>query len=180
MLNRVKFILAAVAMGLLAGPVMAHDVELSQTFNDMNPITVNHMDQDPWKGYVDVTVTNNSAQDWGDFHFQIFQIPNEADVSNVHIIETTSPPEDDTTPDCSQSGFTYVIDNAAVGATLDYYFYDDPVAVGEQASFKFYTDNTTDNVNFGVAMWPSPVPEPMTLSLLAVGAAALRCRRKRK
>jgi len=52
-------------------------------------------------------------------------------------------------------------------STLDLYFYSDPVAPGETATFTVYTDNTAvPNAWFGVCYWPTPVPEPTGLLLL--------------
>ena len=73
MLKQMKLVWAVTAACMLAGPAFAHDMSTTQTFNDMDSITVDHFDLDPWKGYADVTVTNNSGQAWGDFHFKITQ-----------------------------------------------------------------------------------------------------------
>ena len=51
------------------------------TFSDYTPQAGTHADADPFKGWFDVTVTNNMSEPWGDFHFEIMDVG--WDVSNV-------------------------------------------------------------------------------------------------
>jgi len=129
-----------------------------------------HNDADPWKGFAYVTVKNTSTQDWGDFHFQI------SGANDVYFIVTT-PYE----PVSTQTPLTWSVNNPGdAPATLDLYFYNDPVLPGQIATFTIYTDNTANqNAFFGLCMYPTAVPEPAVLVLLGFGALFVRPMRKR-
>jgi hypothetical protein len=168
-------------MLLLSGPLTAsaHDFTpdpfaiagLGQGF----AVDLEHQDQDPFKGWLHLTISNTGTEPWGDFHFRIFQVPGFGAVDNVHF-DVSSPNQ----PTSSQSGLTWAVDNVAVGATLDLFFYGDPVLPNEQATFSVYTDNTTDKVSFfGVQVWPTPVPIPGAVWLLASGLVSLAALRRR-
>lgn len=162
-------------LSLLASPnaALADDATIVTSFSSYDSQQNDHNDADPFKGWVDVTVTNNMSEAWGDFHFEILDIG--YDVTNVDFIDT-SPYE----PTSSQSGLSWSIDNSAYGATMDLFFYSDPVLPTEVAQFKVYTDNTADNVPwFGVVIYPTPVPEPATIGLLGFGVLAVLARRKK-
>ena len=132
-----------------------------------------YADAQPSEGWVDMTLINSSGLAWGDVHFEIGSLLG-SDVSNVDIVDVD--PFELTT---SQSPFTYVIDNLpATGSTLDYYFYSDPVLPGDSVDFAFYIDNTTDKVNFTLTVWPTVVPEPATIGLMALGGLALLRKRR--
>jgi hypothetical protein len=128
-----------------------------------------HTEGDPWnyKGWMNIEVTNTGTEAWGDFHFEIFQVGES--VENVDF-DVSSPNE----PTSSQTGLTWLVDNVAVGATLDLFFYSDPILAGETATFSVYTDNTTDKVPFfGTAFYPTPVPIPGAIWLLGTGLISL-------
>ena len=156
---------------LLTGPapVSAHDAADIITSFDGFDLTqeIDHEDADPWKGWLNLTVTNSGIQPWGDFHFEIYQVTDET-VENVHF------DVDSGAPWCSQTGFSWDVDNDVVGATLDFYFYSNPVEQGDTVSFSVYTDNTTDQVSFfGVSYYPTPVPIPSAVWLLGSGLIGL-------
>jgi hypothetical protein len=154
------------AMG--AAPAGAHDFSYAQSFGCVGiacAVSPEHEEADPFKGYAYLTLTNTGTEPWGDFHLEIFQVTGET-VENVDFIVST-PYE----PTSSQSGLTWSVDNSLPsGATLDLYFYGDPVLPTETATFTVYTDNTTDEVSFfGTMLYPTPVPEPTTALLVAAG-----------
>lgn len=175
-------VLAMVVASL--APAFAHDgsfgsptepIELS-TFDGQNFIHEN--EQFPWKGNAFIYVKNTSAVAWGDFHFKIISW-NGDNISNVDFKDASMGGVD---PISTQSPLSWTINNTVVGAELSLYFYSDPVYPGQVATFQIYTDNTTDNVQFGLCMFPSQVPEPSTLAGLAggfVGLFGLALRRRR-
>lgn len=172
----------SVLLVVLAAPTFADDAFIG---SQDNPIELgswvdqgfNHEDGSPFKGTAYVFVKNTSLNPWGDFHFKIFSYDG-SDVSNVDFKDASMGGMD---PISTQVGTTWAIDNSVVGAEMSLYFYGDPVLPGEFAAFQVYTDNTVGMGNFGVCIWPSPVPEPSSLlalvSLLPVAGFALRRRR---
>ena len=163
---------------VIANPAFAHLAEIGGVgseieFSDFTGQQFEHPDADPFKGWAFVYVKNTSQVAWGDFHFEIYQY-DTSDISNVDFI-VDSPFE----PVSTQSLSNVIVDNDVVGATLDLEFYNDPVYPGEVATFQLYTDNTTDQGNFGLLIYPSIVPEPATIVLLSLGGAAL-LRKRRK
>lgn len=171
----------SVLLVALAAPVFADDAYIGQD----NPIEFgswasqgfSHEDGDPFKGMAYVFVKNTSQNPWGDFHFKIFSYDG-SDVSSVDFKDASM---GGMNPISTQVGTTWTINNAVVGAEMSLFFYGDPVLPGEFATFQVYTDNTVGMGNFGLMIWPSPVPEPSSLlalaSLLPVAGFALRRRR---
>lgn len=137
----------------------------------------NHPDQTPYKGWAFVYVKNTSQNPWGDFHFKVFSYDG-SDVSQVDFKDASM---GGFNPTSTQSGTTWTINNNVVGAEMSLYFYGDPVLPGQTAAFQVYTDNTATQVNFGLMIWPSPVPEPSSLAALTgmFGIAGLAWRRRR-
>jgi len=132
-----------------------------------------HQDAEPYKGFINLTVTNSGSDPWGDFHFEIFDPIGGQNIANVDFLDsTTIPPGPD--PTSSQSPLSWVIDNVSVGATIDLFFYSDPVLPGQTATFSVYTNNPDQLSFFGVAFWPTPIPEPAALALLIVGMLVRR------
>ena len=161
----------------------ADDMSISHSFDgtgDGYKYEVTHEDEDPFKGLATVTVTNNGSESWGDFHFFLFSsYPTSgwSDLDNVYFTSTSTTPSGLADPSSNLSSYTWSIDNTA--HTLDYTFYGNPVAPSSSVTFDFYTDNTTDQKFFGLAMYPTPVPEPATLALLGLGSLSMLIRRRR-
>ncbi len=175
---------ASAALIVLIGHVpraWADDVVITASFDAVGSSAAQmfqHEEDEPFKGYAFISLTNTGDEPWGDLHLQIFQVPGFGSVVNVDFI-VDSPYQPYSIPPRSM---TWVVDNdyydGAYGATLDLYFYDDPVLPGGLAQFVVYTDNTTDQVPFfGLLVYPTPIPEPASLLLLAMGGLLLVRRR---
>ncbi len=172
-------ILTVFLVYVMCGSAFGHLAEIGD-YNSSTPFELidwttqqfEHPDADPFKGWAFVYVKNTSDDPWGDFHFEIYDYDG-VDISNVHFI-IDSPYQ----PTSTQTGLSWVVDNDAVGATIDLYFYSDPVLSGEIATFQVYTDNTTDEINFGLQIHPTEVPEPASLLLFGLGGFALLRKRK--
>jgi hypothetical protein len=129
-------------------------------------------------GWVTFNVTNNTPFAWGDFNMEIQACCGAVDW--VHFEEVTNSPS-------SSQSFTYNIDNVTVGATLDYFYYSDPIGVGESGWFKAFISNPasgapggTPGVLYTLAVTPSIVPEPISSILFVSGGATLGFRYFRK
>lgn len=132
-------------------------------------------EQFPWNGAAFVYVKNTGTKAWTDFHFKIVSW-NLDDISNVDFKDASMGGVD---PISSQSPLSWSINNVVVGSEISLFFTSDPVAPGQVATFQLYTDNTTDNVQFGVCMFPS-VPEPSSILAICCGMIGLVGLRRRK
>lgn len=156
----------------------AHDEEWAGAIGGLGPdfaVEIVHEDAEPFKGFVNLQVTNTGNEPWGDFHFGIFDPIGGQNIANVHFLDSTTTPAGPD-PTSSQSPLSWLIDNVTVGATIDLFFYTDPVMPGETATFSVYTDNPDHISFFGVCFYPTPVPEPA--SVLALGLLGLLVRRR--
>ena len=169
MLARLTVLAVVLSVCLLVIPTptaRAHDGDVVTSFPDYVPQDFVHEDEDPWKGWINLTATNTGDEAWGDFHFEIYDPIGGQDISNVHFLDASMGGFD---PTSSQSPLTWDIDNDVVGATIDLYYYTDPVYPGEDALFSVWTDNPDHLSFFGVMLFPTPVPEPATMLLLTAG-----------
>jgi hypothetical protein len=171
-------ICVCLALMVFVPAARGHDGSWSGDIGGAGPafmVEQDHPDEDPFKGWFNVTASNTGDEAWGDFHFGIYDPLGTQDISNVHFLDASMGGND---PTSSQSPLTWDIDNEVVGATIDLFYYTDPVEPGETATFSVWTDNPDHLSFFGVMFYPTPVPEPGTLGLLLLGSAGLLLRRR--
>ncbi len=166
-MNRIKpLVLAFAALGLLltgAGSALAHDVEegpyeINGTGMDV-AVSFQHRDAQPYKGSINVDVTNTGTVAWDDFHFEIFAVPGSPiGAGDVLFKDTAAGGED---PTSSQAGLTWTINTNDAGFSIIDLFFTEVVGPNDTAWFKVYTDNTTASYSvFGTLVYPTPVPLP--------------------
>jgi hypothetical protein len=176
-------------LALMATSASAHTGYINMEFTDtgvavtqtqVHDETLNNPDQ-IFKGWAIFTLKNTSStRSWGDMHFAITNAGDPLnDVSGVDWV-TTSP----FAPTYVVGGVarpigSIVVNNTVPQATLDLYFYANPLAPGQTATFSVYTDNTsTMDPWFGLSVYPTPVPEPATLAMLGIGGLLFARKRK--
>jgi hypothetical protein len=162
------------------------DLGLGEVLDYTTESGLGHNDVDDgygFKGTFTLTVTNTGTEDWGDFHFEIIYGVG-GDPANVLFLDSSMSAWDNSGIGQDPSSSSQTLDNWKITnpvdglSTMDLYFYNDPILAGETASFVVYTDNTEDNLSFfGMAVYPTPVPEPATMSLIVLGGLLLRRRK---
>lgn len=174
-MKRPLILIAAMCLVCACGAVsvLADDVVWTTTFSNLSPQTTEHPDLDPFKGSATVTVINDTDEYFTDLHFQVFS------VGGTNITATIFVDGGVYNPTSTQTGLTWSIDNDPAGAVMNLYYYGDPIAPGETAWFKVFTDNTTYKQRFGLSVYPT-IPEPGSLLAFATGLIGLAGFRLRK
>jgi hypothetical protein len=170
-LSSAFLIFLVVSIMIVVPSVFAHDGDWTENIISWDTVLLGHDDAPDWKGWATLTVTNSMAEDWGDFHFAIYEpmtynviFPTSA---TMVMLDSANNP---------YAGYSYAHNGTQM---LDFTFYGNPVNPGETVTFKVYTDNTASmNTWFGLLAYPTPIPEPATLALLGLGAMSV-IRRKR-
>jgi len=159
---------------LLVVPAQADVEYLNLTFTDFNQQTVENYDAAPWKGYLSLSVTNNTNAAWGDFHFMLFDFGQYS--SQVTFVDGNCAWAKAGAANCNPTKTSGPVDSWNInnsGKNLDLFFYSNPVGIGQTVTFEVYTDNTGNQQPFAVGFTPSIAPEPVSSALFIIGGATL-------
>ncbi len=153
---------------------------------DSSSLDLTHVDADPYKGWATLYLKNICGADWGDFHLKIIGTY----LDHVNFCDNWGGDYSYEPQLWIKEGYSYVqdtdltwtIDNDSIhGATINLFFYGDPIDSGDQAYIKVYTDNTWNKwPSFELSGYATPVPEPATLTLVGLGVVGLLLRARNK
>ena len=169
-MKKVFLVLTTILLICSAAPASA-DVDWSADFFDVG---YDNFQSNPYdgSGWINLTVTNQSDHAWGDFHFFVFSLNADDDITNVYFVDSG-----DDRPTSSQSPLTWA--RSSDRQQIDLFYYSDPVRPGESALFSVHIENP-DLVLHQVGYYPTVAPEPISSVLFLVGSATLGFRRFRK
>lgn len=175
-MKRYLTILAAILL-CLSSASFAHDETFdTQNIDSWDGVYLEHQDSGEYKGFATITVINTMAEDWGDFHIAIVSW----DETNSVFFDSTQQPSISVPLD-SYNGLTYSNDNDYGPTKINFNFKENPIAPGDPLTITVYTDNTNgQNDWFGLQFWPTPVPEPATITLLGIGGFLFASRKQKK
>jgi hypothetical protein len=169
-MKKAFLVLTAILLICSAAPASA-DVEWSADFFDVGYDNFQSNSYDG-SGWIDLTVTNQSNYAWGDFHFFVFPLNADDDITDVYFVD--SGPD---SPASSQSPLTWT--RSTDRQQIDLFYYSDPVRPGESALFSVHIENP-GQVLHQVGYYPTVAPEPISSVLFVVGGITLGFRRLRK
>lgn len=184
-MKKLSFVILILAgMAIWGSQATAHSMDITAHFTSAGigaAQSSEHEDADPFKGWATMYLYNDTVSDYfTGIHFSIFSVPGGSAIDHVFFIDqdllnnppTTYPPESP----LGIASYTITPPTSTTGAQMLIYF-DTPLAPGEDAWVKVYTDNRQDKGRFGVSYYP--VPEPATLALLGIGMAFFAARRRK-
>lgn len=158
-------VVTSTALLFAATTATADNVAVTHDFNGTGlsvAFDADHTEGSPFKGSLTLSTTNTGAEAWGGFRFEVL-------AQQVYFVDGTINGEN-WDPTSTQSPLSWLIDPVDQ-SWIELSFLTDPVNPGQSATFTVYTDNTAlQHSFFAVTMYPLPVPEPATLSLLLVGS----------
>jgi len=128
-----------------------------------------------YAGWYTANVDNQSNVAWGDFHFEIYEIPGHAGNPLFDISKVVFDMSGLLIPSSSQTLDS--INLSGNGKELSFNFYNDPYAAGATGGWWKAHINNPDGVVHGVTYYPSVVPEPVSSTLFILGGVTLGFRR---